>query len=402
MRLSSHTRIIVSIVLLCFFSGCFPGIKEDITKFTSLKKLKPRKYPLFSDSIDPAGLNTAIDKSIEYFKKVPFSREYQYGRDVFSAGHMINSLETFKTFLGREKDHKALNRFIKDNFLVYEAAGNDDRQVLFTGYFEPSYEGSLVRDDLYPYPVYSIPGDMLEIDLSLFSEKYKGERNLTARLDSANKKILPYYSREEINLIRDFQERSEPVVWLKSRVDRFFLEIQGSGRIVLENSDILRVHYAGSNGRAYKSIGRYLIDAGEIEKEAMSMQAIRRWLDENPDRVDEVLNHNESFVFFQTEEGGPYGSLGVEVTPLRSVATDSGLFPRGGLCFITSKLPDKDDPEFQENWEDAAFFALNQDTGGAIKGPARCDLFCGNGEYARYTAGHMNQHGKLYFLVLKP
>ena len=132
------------------------------------------------------------------------------------------------------------------------------------------------------------------------------------------------------------------------------------------------------------------------------MQAIRKWLELNPDRMDEVLHHNESFVFFQTEDGGPYGSLGVEVTPLRSIATDRSLFPKGALCFMQSQLPDREDINFLKEWEKASLFVLNQDTGGAINGPARADLFCGNGDYATFTADHMNQYGKLFFLVLKP
>jgi membrane-bound lytic murein transglycosylase A len=162
------------------------------------------------------------------------------------------------------------------------------------------------------------------------------------------------------------------------------------------------VHYAGTNGNAYRSIGRYLIKKNEILKENMSMQAIRTWLEQHPERMDEVLHQNKSVVFFQREQGGPYGSLGVDVTPLRSIATDSKLFPKGALCFAQAQLPDKQTRLPLKAWENAAFFVLNQDTGGAIKGPARADLFCGNGTYAEFTAGHMNTYGKLFFLVLKP
>ena len=132
------------------------------------------------------------------------------------------------------------------------------------------------------------------------------------------------------------------------------------------------------------------------------MQAIRTWLEFHPQRMDEVLHHNESFVFFQQEVGGPYGSLGVEVTAFRSIATDYKLFPKGALCFMQAQLPDKVNINPLKEWENASFFVLNQDTGGAIKGPARADLFCGNGNYAGFTAGHMNKYGKLFFLVLDP
>ncbi len=397
----NNIRVCFFVSLICFFCGCFPGVREDITKFSSLKKLKLKDYPVFDDNFNFKGLNTSIDNSLAYFKRVPFQRKYQYGKEIYNAAHLIASLETFRDFLQEEQSVKALNKFIESKFTVYAAAGNEEEQTLFTGYFEPTYEGSLKQSDVYKYPLYSIPDDLLEIDLSLFSDKYEGHKRLVARIDGSKKTIAPYYSRAQINSMEDFKVKSKPLVWLKSRVDRFFLEIQGSGRVALDSKEELRLHYAKSNGNAYQSIGRYLIRKNEILKEDMSMQAIRKWLELNPDRMDEVLHHNESFVFFQTEDGGPYGSLGVEVTPLRSIATDSGLFPKGALCFMQSRLPDSEKINSLKEWEKVSFFVLNQDTGGAIKGPARADLFCGNGDYATYTAGHMNQYGKLFFLVLK-
>ncbi|WP_413908516.1 murein transglycosylase A [Desulfobacula sp.] len=390
------------VIIACCFSGCYPGIREEITQFSSLKKLNPETYPLFVDNIEFQGLTASIDNSLLYFKKVPLERKFHYGKEIYTAGHIILSLETFKAFLEKEPSGKALNDFIKSDFIVYEAAGNEDDKVLFTGYFEPIFDGRIEKSEEFLYPVYSRPQDLLEIDLSAFSDQYKGHKRLMARVNDSTKRVVPYYSRQQINAIEDFHTRSKPVVWLKSRVDRFFLEVQGSGRINLGNGDVLRVHYATSNGNAYRSIGLYLIGKNEILKENMSMQAIRTWLEQHPQRMDEVLHHNESFVFFQTEDGGPYGSLGVEVTALRSIATDSSLFPKGALCFMQAQLPDKKNSPYLKEWENVSFFVLNQDTGGAIKGPARADLFCGNGDYAEFTAGHMNKYGKLFFLVLKP
>ncbi len=410
-------KIVFFMAFVCFFTGCFPGVREEITKYNSLQKLKPKNYPVFIDNFDYQELIISIDNSLIYFKKVPLERQYQYGKERYSAAHLIKSLETFKAALLKNSSNKALNDFIKSNFIVYKAAGNKatdnetaynktaynkNGQVLFTGYFEPNYEGRLNQGDEFQYPVYSTPQDLLEIDLSKFSDKYKNHKRLVARVNDLKSTIVPYYSREQINLMEDFQTKSKPLVWLKSRVDRFFLEVQGSGRIILDNNKELRIHYAKSNGNAYQSIGRYLIKKNEILKENMSMQAIRKWLELNPERMDEVLHHNKSFVFFKKETGGPYGCLGVEVTAFRSIATDSYLFPKGGLCFLQLRLPDKADPKPLKEWEKSSLFVLNQDTGGAIKGSARADLFCGNGEYAKFTAGHMNQYGKLFFLVLKP
>lgn len=396
--------ILCLVVMICFFYGCRPGpeVKEEFTKFNTLKKLKPKSYPLFMDNTDFLGLIASIDRSLEYYKRVPLDREYQYGEKAYTAAHMITSMELFKAFLLEDPSTKALNDFIKESYVVYEAAGNEEKEVLFTGYYEPTFDGSREKEEPFPFPLYSRPKDLLEIDLSAFSDQYKGHKRLVARVNTANKRVVPYYSRQQINASEAFHTKSEPVVWLKSRVDRFFLEIQGSGRINLKQGNVMRVHYAGSNGNKYRSIGRYLIKKNEILKENMSMQAIRKWLELHPERMDEVLNYNESFVFFQEETGGPYGSLSVEITALRSIATDSRLFPKGGLCYMQARLPDTEAKQPLKEWEPTSFFVLNQDTGGAIRGPARADLFCGNGDYAEFTAGHMNTYGKLYFMVLKP
>jgi membrane-bound lytic murein transglycosylase A len=192
------------------------------------------------------------------------------------------------------------------------------------------------------------------------------------------------------------------VAWVSSLTDRFFLEIQGSGRVELDNGEVLRVHYDGKNGHPYQSIGRYLIDQGEIPKKEMSMQAIRTWLETHPHRREEVFHHNTSFVFFRKEKGGPYGSIGVPLTPLRSIATDRSVFPRGALCFVETRMPSMDAPgTTAEDFTPVSGFVLNQDTGGAIKGPGRVDFFCGNGPWAEHAAGHMNHTGHVYVLVLK-
>jgi membrane-bound lytic murein transglycosylase A len=192
-------------------------------------------------------------------------------------------------------------------------------------------------------------------------------------------------------------------------VDRFFLEIQGSGRIRTPEDEIVRIQYAGTNGNSYRAIGRYLIDNQEIAQEQMSMQAIREWLEANPHRMDEVLHYNDSMVFFRIGVGGPFGNINVTLTPLRSMATDYRIFPKGAPGFIETRLPEifptvLNTPENAGNpdsWQPVSLFVMNQDTGGAIRGPGRADLFCGNDEYARFAAGHMNVRGRMYFLVMK-
>ncbi len=388
-------------IMAWVFTGCFPGPRELPDESVFLTKLQPAQYPDFTDTLEMPGLLDAVDESLLYFGKVPLDRQYTYADDTYTAAHMIKTLEFFQQVIKNPDPETDINALIRSHFQVYESTGNTDGQVVFTGYYEPVYPGCLTQSDTCPYPIYGLPDDLFSINLSDFSRTYAGHRRLMARVDSEKKQVMPYYSRQQINAVPDFHLRATPVAWLESRIDRFFLEIQGSGQVVLDTGEHLRIHYLGTNGNAYTSIGRYLIDQGEIAKEEMSMQAIRQWLERNPDRMDEVLHQNDSVVFFKAGQDGPYGSLGVQVTPFRSIATDPAVFPRGGLCFVRTRLPDRYRINPLKVWEDTAFFAMNQDAGGAIKGPARADIFCGTGNYAEFTAGHMNTPGQLFFLVLK-
>jgi membrane-bound lytic murein transglycosylase A len=184
-------------------------------------------------------------------------------------------------------------------------------------------------------------------------------------------------------------------------VDVFFLQIQGSGKVFLDNGEVLNVHYHTTNGRPYRSIGKLLIDEEKISVADMSMQKIRQYFQNHPEEIDAVLNYNPSYVFFKIEPNGPLGNINVPLTPGRSVALDRFIFPPAALIFIETEKPIVDNAGHIQNWQRFSRFALNQDTGGAIKGPGRADLFWGNGTYAEIAAGHLKHTGDLYFLVLK-
>lgn len=392
--------LVVFTMVLTFFPACGSKPPVPVTQYNSLEPLALKDYPDFSDTLGKQGLERALQASLIYFNRIPDSRSFQFGPDVFDAVHLRLSVQRFLEFLETGPDSDLLNQFVRDNYRVYGSRANRENGVLFTGYYEPSMAASLVREDDYQCPLFSVPDDLLTIDLSAFSDRFKGFSSLTARVD--NHRVVPYYTRQEINGIKDFELRAKPLAWVKDRTDRFFLEIQGSGRLFLKQGGEMNVHYSTKNGHPYRAVGRYLIDQGEIAREDMSMQAIRRWIEDNPSRQDALFNYNPSFVFFRQEQGGPFGSVNVELTPLRSVATDRTLFPKGALCFIQTKIPDPDTLEPPDSWRSFSGFVMNQDTGGAIKGAGRCDLFYGNGRYAEFGAGHMKHPGNLFFLVLKP
>lgn len=395
-----------------------------------LHQLPEYEYPDFSKDIHgKEGLKRALKQSMIYYGKVPPSTMFYFGEDKYDARHMLLSVEKFLAFLEKEPSSRDIRSFLHKNYRVYttvrkppqqdqkgdsyknastaqlntetsQASEETDLSVLFTGYYEPSLKGSLVKEGEYIYPIYSKPDDLIEVPRGGFSGKYKGTPASGARRINKNK-LVPYYTRSEINRLKGYEKHAKPLVWVNNRIDRFFLEIQGSGRVELKQGGTLRVQYHTKNGRPYRSIGRYLIDKGEIAKEDVSMQSIRKWLEDNPSRVDEVLNHNPSFVFFREGNSGPVGCLGVEVTQMRTIATDTSTFPKGALCFMETTVPSWNSREDNIAWQNHSVFVLNQDTGGAIKGPGRADYFCGNGHYAEIAAGYMKQTGRLYFLALK-
>ena len=384
--------------------GClFFSKTQDTSPKTSFVRLPEKSFPGFEDTLANPDLGHALEQSIAYYGKIPRDRKFKLGQEVYTAGHMKRSLEFFLEFVREKPSSDAMTRFVRNYYDLFQSLGRDQKgEVLFTGYYEPSLRGSLTRDEKnYPVPLYSRPRDLVQVDLSRFSPKYAKDGILTARVTPDNQ-VVPYFTRGEINQRGDFCLQAPPVAWVASLTDRFFLEIQGSGRVELDNGGVLRVHYDGKNGRPYRSIGRYLIDQGEIPREEMSMQAIRTWLDAHPHRRKEVLHQNTSFVFFRTEKGGPFGSIGMPLTPLRSIATDKSVFPQGALCFVETFMPPRDVPGAgTETWEKVSGFVTNQDTGGAIKGPGRVDIFFGHGSWAENGAGHMNHTGRVYILVLK-
>ncbi len=318
----------------------------------------------------------------------------------FCAGHLKKSLIQFRDFIQKEPDGKNIDQFIVKNYRVYlSIGGKETGKVLYTGYYEPKLKGSLLPSSKYPHPVYGPPEDLITIDLSAFSTKFEGEK---IRGRWTGETVVPYYERSEIDFGKVLAEKLKPLVFVDNIVDLFFLHIQGSGCIDLEEGYPLNLRYHDTNGRPYVSIGKYLIETGKIDRSEMSMQKIKEYLELHPEEINQVLSKNPSYVFFEIGPNGPVGALGVTLTPGRSIATDRKVFPDAALAFIETQKPIIGLDRKITRWIDFSRFALNQDTGGAIRGTGRADLFWGNGENAEIAAGYMQHPGNLYFLVLKP
>jgi membrane-bound lytic murein transglycosylase A len=346
-----------------------------------------------------ADVAAAARRSLEYYKKIPQDTVFYLGPDKVSALDMVVTLGNFLLIVENSSltyDQKVER--IKNEFRLYRAVGSDGSgKVLFTGYYEPMLSCRLAADETYRYPLYRRPDDIIEVDLTQFGNGFPRSK-LFGRLD--NKKVVPYYTRKEIDRKKALSGRGLEILWCSDIVDISFLQVQGSGKVDLGNGDILSVLYDGANGWPYKGIGRYLIDTGEMTKENMSMQAIREYLRTHPDQLTTILDQNPSYVFFRLDTGPSIGSIGVPLTPGRSIATDSKLFPKGALAFIATQKPVIENNAIKE-WVPFTRFVMNQDTGGAIKGAGRADVFFGYGAEAELTAGYMQHEGELYFLVRK-
>jgi membrane-bound lytic murein transglycosylase A len=304
----------------------------------------------------------------------------------------------------------SVRKFLEAHFLPYRVANADGSvQGLATGYYEPLLRGSRRKEGPYRYPLYAAPEDLLIVDLAEINPELKHLR-LRGRLDG--RRVVPYYPRAEI-------ERGLPamagreLLWVDDPVDLFFLQIQGSGRVRLDTGELVRVGYADQNGQPYKSIGRYLIEQGELKLEQASMPGIKAWAAANPAKLEALLNQNPSYVFFRelpkaegvqgsaaagavttgdpATAGSPVGALGVALTPERSIAVDPRHIPLGAPVFLATTWPNSSQPLQR--------LVLAQDTGGAIRGAVRADYFWGFGDAAGAQAGRMRQSARMWVLL---
>ncbi len=377
-----------------------PEIPEKEVREAVFRQMPGEFLPIFADDLDFADLEAAVAGSLAWYRRMPPDAVIAFGSDTYTAGHMADSLEQFLRLIETGPTPDRLHEAILRNFHVYGFYEDDrPREVLFTGYYEPLLRGSMKPDTTFRYPLYGRPEDLVTINLSEFSSDLPKE-TLVGRY--TGQAVVPYFSRQEIDGAGALAGRADPIAWVDDPVDLFFLHVQGSGRIGLDNVETRHVHFHISNGLPYRSIGKYLIDKGKIHREDVSMQSIRAYLRAHPDEMRQILDYNPRYVFFQTRDHGPKGCFAIELTPGRSIALDRKLFPPAALVFIRTQKPVTAEDGTIREWVDFSRFDVNQDTGSAIIGPGRADIFWGHGPYAETAAGHMKHPGQLFFLTAKP
>ena len=264
---------------------------------------------------------------------------------------------------------------------------------LVTGYYEPLLRGSRVRTDKYAVPIYRVPDDLIVVDLA---SVYPELSNMRLRGKLQGRRIVPYATRAEITDANALA--GQELLWVDDSIEAFFLQIQGSGRVQFDDGTTVRVGYGDQNGHPYRSLGRWLVDQGQLTIDQASMQGIKAWAQRNPTRLKEALNHNSSFVFFRelplgNANAGPVGALGVALTPGYSLAADARFIPLGAPILLATTDPNSQAP--------IARPMMAQDTGGAIRGPLRFDFFWGFGAAAGERAGRQKYEGQAWLLVPK-
>lgn len=278
--------------------------------------------------------------------------------------------------------------FFERYFTPYEATSGDYREGLFTGYYEAALRGSRVKSARYSTPLLARPDDLVMVELGDFRESLKGQRIAGRVIKGA---LKPYESRAEIEAGK--LSAAVPLVYVDDPVEAFFLHIQGSGRVMLEDGSEMRVGYAGQNGHVYYAIGRELVKRGHLSADQVSMQSIRAWLAAHPDQATEFMNLNPSYVFFEELKGdGPLGAQNVALTPTRSMAVDRTKIPYSTPLWLSIKEPVTGQGDLQR-------LVIAQDTGGAIKGPIRGDYYWGYGAEAAHNAGLMKSAGRYWLLL---
>ncbi len=382
-------RLSYFLIVLCLtVVGCAQITPEDVKPQLTLKQVGFRELPGWQND-DMQTAAAAFSKSCTRILKAPPDKQFGALKE---AGSYKDWQTPCREFLALENPApEALHIFFERYFSPFSVTGGGEPEGLFTGYYEASLKGSLTKQGPYRYPLHTRPDDLVMVQLGDFREELKGQR-IAGRVIDGN--LKPYESREQI-VAGKWPHNDEVLVWVDNAVDAFFVQIQGSGIVELDDGSTLRIGYAGQNGHPYYAIGRELIKREELTAENVSMQSIREWLAAHPDEADEIMNTNKSYVFFTKLDGeGPIGGEGVALTAGRSLAIDRSLLSYGMPVWVDIKEP-------VPGTGDLTRLMVMQDTGGAITGPVRGDVFWGFGARAETLAGPMKSKGRYWVLLPK-
>ena len=375
----------VFLALILFLTAC-AGIPDDKAQPLVLKPASFSALPGWRGE-DFSGVAQAFGRSCERMARRDPDKAFGPGEQWGTYGDWHAACHLFQNL--NQNNAKAYRTFFETYFHPYEVRAGSKQDGLFTGYYEASLKGSRTKHGSYQYPLRARPDDLVMVSLGDFRDDLKGRR-IAGRVVGG--RLKPYEDHADILAGRLPAAQDKTLVWVDNPVDAFFVQIQGSGVVALDDGSVMRVGYAGQNGHPYYAIGRELVHRGALEKENVSLQSIRAWLKDNPNQAQEVMTTNPSYVFFQDlKSEGPKGGEGIALTPLRSLAVDHSIIPYGLPVWLQAEHPNGRD--------DLRRLMIAQDTGGAIRGPVRGDVFWGYGAEAEHWSGLMKSQGRYWFLL---
>ena len=386
----NYGRITASVVFLIFAVFTFWYFYDPYKPLHQIDLL-----PTYTDDHDRASLIHVLESQKHYLESRPESEEISIGSFRVSNDVLFESVNDMLDFLQTNPDHAQLTQFITSNYLFFQAGGRKSkwgRKMLVTGYYEPLFNGSLTKEAPYLTPLYRRPSELVQrIGPTGKKEvgRYDSERNL-----------IDFWTRKEIDT--EHHLAGNELVYLQDPFDAYLLHVQGSGKIAFPDGSVKAVGFAGANGLTYKSIGKYLVDQKIMKLKEVNIPAIRGYLDKHPDELYPLLHQNPRYIFFQWGDNkGPRGSSGEPLTAGRSIAIDPQALPAGTIAYLKSEKPVLDAKHTIKHWQPMNRFVFPQDSGSAIKGTGRVDVFWGSGDYAKTAANHMAHSGELYFLIKK-
>lgn len=351
-----------------------------------------------TDDGDLASLKQAVARSRAYLAAIKRPTLTLGDRQV-PLEHLRKTADRFAELLERHGGTPEFERAVQAEFEWIPMPGTDGQgKVHFTGYHLPQLEARERPDATFKFPLYAAPSDMVSIPLGAFRTSLAGQ-TLLGRVQGSQ--VVPYFSRSEIDDGKALDGRGLELAWVSDELARYSLMIQGSGLLRFGDGRIVNVNYAAQNGHPYSSLGKHLVADGKIPQALVSMPAIESYFKAHPQELRGYLNRNASYVFFRLAPEGPYGCDGIPLTAGRAIATDKRLFPSGAIAHIEYPRAAFDASGRVERWEPGARFVCDQDTGGAITGPGRIDIYWGGGDEAARRAGTLNGEGKAHYMLLK-
>ena len=369
-------------------------VRTDIASIKDFKR--------FKDDMGPASLKRVINNQLGVMYAQDPASPVRLGDYSLTRGRLIETLEEFQKLLQKNLPQEAFDKKISEDFLLYRVGKGKDKKVLFTGYYRPVIRGSPIPSPRYRFPIYQMPPKNFNI-----AKKQEGVRLVGSNLgikkirQLESRKNWRNLTREEIDRKGALNNQGLEVAWLENELERYFLHIQGSGVLEFPDGTLQGVRYQGSNKYSYNGIGKLMIRDGVITTGQGSMQGIKKYFAKNPQDISKYLNQNKRYIFFSLTDKGAIGSGGGELVGGRSIATDKSIYPAGGLAFVKVRQPVLDANNRIKSWKLISRFVLDQDTGSAIRGKGRADLYFGTGRKAGAMAGHYHEKAEVYYLIKK-